>query len=326
LNCRFAALAARCLNARAPACGIAKPLTKFAANYCPEAAHLLGAGRASFDLFKCPAWPDLIATARELVPVYVHFPLAVGWGAGTAIDSETGTPAAWDRIASQLSATGTPLVNLHLAPPAVLCANRDAGGSAGPIGLGAVERLIVDVAGVVDRVGSSRVVLENDYESIGATVNPALRPETFHAVLNATDAGLLLDLAHAQLAARRLGVDPREYIESLPVSRLRELHVSGAQHLKPAWAGMLRAGGVDADAIDRFLERSVDGMCDHLPLTPDDWALTEWALERIRVGAWPRPWVVSLEYGGVGPWFASVTTESVLAHHLPRLAELLRRV
>jgi len=301
-------------------------VTKFAVNYCPEAARLVGTGCASFDLFKCPAWPDVIATARELSPVYVHFPLAVGLGTGTATDTETGTPAPWDRIASLLSDTGTPLVNLHLAPPAVLCADLAAGGAAGPTGPRAVDRLIADVAGVVDQVGSSRVVLENDYESIGGAVNPALLPETFHAVLNETGAGLLLDLAHAQLAARGLGLDVREYIESLPVARLRELHVSGVQHLEPVWAGVLRAGGVDACAIDRFLERSVDGLCDHLPLTPVGWALTEWALAQIRVGAWPRPWVVSLEYGGVGPWFASVTRESVLAHHLPRLGELLSPV
>ena len=293
-------------------------MTKLAVNYCPEVDHLLHAGRASFDLFKCPAWPDLIETASVSGPVYVHFPLAVGWGAGTAVDTENNAPADWDRIGSLLSSTGTPIVNLHLAPAAVLCAS-------GPPGA-AIDRLVADVSGVVARMGTTCVTLENDYESTGKTVNPALIPETFHEVLCETGAGLLLDLAHAQLAARRLGVAARAYIERLPLHRLREVHVSGVQRLEPTWASMLRSGGVDPSHIAQFLGHSVDGMCDHLPLTPSDWELTEWALAQVRTGVWPRPWVVSLEYGGVGPWFAPVTIQTVLAHHLPRLADLVSAI
>jgi hypothetical protein len=118
-------------------------------------------------------------------------------------------------------------------------------------------------------------------------------------------------------------MDARHYIESLPMDRLRELHVSGVQHLEPAWSHALHGAGVSPGEIDAFLARTVDGMCDHLPLTAPDWALTEWALARIRLGDWPRPWVVSLEYGGVGPWFAPVTDRRVLARDIPRLAVIV---
>jgi uncharacterized protein (UPF0276 family) len=297
--------------------------TKFAVNYCPEIAGLRQARRVSFDLVKCPAWPELVAAVLEESPAYVHLPLAVGWGIGGALDMETGEPADWDALESLLVATATPLVNLHLAPPHVLCTGNGDSGSTIRSTVPALDRLAADVAGVVACVGARRVALENDYESTRSSLNPGLLADTFQRVLGETGAGLLLDLAHARLAARRLGVGVRDYVESLPVSRLRELHVSGVQRLSPGWARVLQRGGVTCAEIDGFLERTIDGMCDHLPMTPADWELTQWALGRIECGAWARPWVVSLEYGGVGRWFGPVTNERILARDLPRLADMV---
>lgn len=61
---------------------------EFAVNYSLAAADLLREEQIQVDLFKCPAWPDLIAAAQEVHPVYVHFPLRVGAGINHAIDYE----------------------------------------------------------------------------------------------------------------------------------------------------------------------------------------------------------------------------------------------
>lgn len=53
---------------------------KFAVNYSTEGAELLRQGQIELDLFKCPAWPDLLPEARALRLAHVHFPLIVGSG------------------------------------------------------------------------------------------------------------------------------------------------------------------------------------------------------------------------------------------------------
>ena len=295
-----------------------------AVNYSPQAAALVRSARIDVDRFKCPAWSYTIESARRTLPIYVHLPLAVGSGAGHVIDAETHLPADLDRFEQILNETDSPLVNLHIASPADRAhRGHRAAPHSGPAD-GVVRRLIRDVASAIERFGAPRVALENDFESIGGSVDPALFPETIRTVLDETGAGLLLDLAHAQLAARRIGVDAREYIEALPVDRIREMHVSGVQPLKGRWGERLRRAGVDDAAIRDYLARSVDGLSDHLPMTEDDWTLVGWALNRLRTGAWSRPWIVSYEYGGVGPWFAPVTDEDTLERQIRRLSGLVR--
>lgn len=46
-------------------------------------------------------------------------------------------------------------------------------------------------------------------------------------VCNKYDVGLLLDLSHAKITAHNLGIPFKEYINALPLSRVREIHVNG---------------------------------------------------------------------------------------------------
>src|SRR5215211_7136556 len=75
-------------------------------NYSLELADLLKRDAVRVDRIKCADWPDMIADARKLRPVYVHFPLDAG--------SPTGRPANY-AVADQMAReTDTPYVNLHL--------------------------------------------------------------------------------------------------------------------------------------------------------------------------------------------------------------------
>ena len=86
------------------------------ANYSHKLRDLVACKLVRLDLFKTPAWPDLVAEAGELLPVNVHFPLTIGTGIGDALNSETNLPADWNLIERLLNTTATRFVNLHLAP------------------------------------------------------------------------------------------------------------------------------------------------------------------------------------------------------------------
>ena len=51
-----------------------------AVNYSPQAGELSRSGRADFDFFKCPNWPDVLRAAERERPAYVHFDTMAGQG------------------------------------------------------------------------------------------------------------------------------------------------------------------------------------------------------------------------------------------------------
>jgi len=86
------------------------------------------------------------------------------------------------------------------------------------------------------------------------------------AVLDAVDCGFLLDIAHARVSAHNLGFTGERYLRSLPLFRVREVHISGPR---------LGEGGM-YDA--------------HELLQDEDWEALNFVLART------EPEVVTLEY------------------------------
>src|SRR5208283_4841828 len=97
-------------------------------------------------------------------------------------------------------------------------------------------------------------------------------------IVRGAKVGFLLDLSHARLTARFLGLDEREYVSRLPVGRICELHLTGLGLLD----GRLR---------------------DHMPRKDVDWEMAQWAMGQIGAGRWSTPRMVACEYGGVGEKF-----------------------
>lgn len=262
---------------------------RIAVNYSPEAAALLDAGAVRFDLYKCPDWPDLVAQVQAQVPAYVHFPLMAGRSNLVSV----GLP----HVRELLAASSTFYVNTHLAPKASDFAGMPLTGCTPEQSAILVEAMHRDVRELVELFGAERVILENaNWDPNYEIPDAVLAPERITELVVQNDCGLLLDLAHAHMAAVHLGVDTRAYIEQMPLSRLRELHIAGTRY--------------DTDE---------GRLVDHFPMTEDDWLLADWALERIRGGAWPVPAIIALEYGGVGPGFGWRSQSDVLARDLPRL-------
>lgn len=261
-----------------------------AVNYSHEAAALLSQQRIRFDRFKTPPWPDMIAEARQYLPVQVHFELRAGRDALINTD--------WDAVEAFLIQTGTQYVNLHLSlhkneipkdlPPADLPRWTTAS-------------LIADVERAVARFGAERVIVENVPYRRGETkkTSACVLPGVISQVIRATRVGLLLDISHARISAASLGMPAGDYLRALPLDQLRELHFTGIH----TWED--------------------GGLMDHLPILPEDWPWLDWVLKGIREEGWGEPGLLAFEYGGVGKFFKDHSDINVLAEQVPMLAERL---
>jgi uncharacterized protein (UPF0276 family) len=292
---------------------------EFALNYSPQAADLLRAGKITIDRFKCPDWPDLVAEVQATYPIYVHFSLRAGPGKGDAVDTH-GQAADWGKVERLLMQTDTPLVNLHLAPLAEECPQIDPAAVDHASGEQVAEQMIRDVRGVVARFGAERVIVENDPGRVREIPRAALLPDTIRRVVEETGCGLLLDVSHARMAARDLGLDARAYLSGLPVAYTREVHITGIQRLVGRWLEMMRRADLGAETIQRYAGQ----MMDHLPLTAEDWEFVRWAAAELHRGAWGKPWVATFEYGGVNSLIGAVTDADALADQTPVLYALLK--
>lgn len=265
---------------------------QFALNYSPQAARALGSAAITLDRFKCPPWEDLTRDARALRPIYIHFPLRTG-----ALHK-----ADWAEVERWMRETDTPKVNLHLYVRA-----EDLPGVGDQPEEAARDRVraqfVRDLQELTQRFGAENVVAENvpfgrrsnDKHALSYCIEPAL----IHDVLKETDCGLLLDTAHATITARSLGLDPVAYIESLPLERTGEVHMTGVR---------------DTD----------NGLMDHLAFTEEDFRTAEAALTALRARR-ARPWVVTCEYGGVTPQFDWRSDYDVIVHDTTRLLTMVER-
>jgi uncharacterized protein len=257
---------------------------KFALNYSPEAAALIDEKCIDIDLYKCPDWDDLIATASQHRPVYIHFPLMTAYGREFDLD----------RVEKLRTQTQTPYINMHLGGRSSLF--NVALDETNETYADHLQQVIIDdVNKLVAKFGSENIILENlPWDPVYEIPLIAIRPSFIRHIIETTDCGLLLDLAHARIAAARIKMDVFDYIAQLPLDRLRELHVTGVYDD----SGYLR---------------------DHFPMTSEDWKLFEAAMEHIEAGKWRMPEIVACEYGGIGPMFEWRSKREVIAAEIPRM-------
>ncbi|MBN2007606.1 MAG: DUF692 family protein [Anaerolineae bacterium] len=294
----------------------------FAINFSHIAARLFDEGRIQVDRFKCPAWPEIINEVRSRYTFYVHCPLRVGMGTGDAKDTETGRPADWNKYTRFLEESAAPWVSLHMGPGPRDFPDVPTGSLAREHVTRVRDALLRDVAAVVKRFGPERVVVENLFGWNGHNLHACLLPDVIQTIIRETGCGFLLDLSHARMAARDLGMDEATYIGELPFDRIREMHITGLQCFGEPWLSRARQAGLSEEKIREF---AGEGVIDHLPMTADDWPVYTWAMDRIHAGDWTTPDIVAFEYGGVGGVFQVVTDETVLLEQAPRLYREIKR-
>jgi uncharacterized protein (UPF0276 family) len=192
--------------------------------------------------------------------------------------------------------TGTTLVNMHLHAtpkdfPDIPFASRSSEHRERVI-----DAMVRDVEAAGKEFGIDNIIVENlPTKPTDDGVHPlfcSVEAETVRTVIERTGCGLLLDIDHARISSSILGVDAREYVESLPVDRIGELHAAGIKR------------------IDGVLD-------DHQGFSQECWGYVDWAMERLKSGAWKTPDIFAFEYGGIGELFAWRSKEEVLAEQVP---------
>ena len=241
---------------------------KFAINFSHPARQLVEWGELSLDLWKCMPLPEVLAEAIHR-PCYVHLPHDVG--VPVFASAAPGSEGDWEQQHRLVEQTQTPWINVHLNARREWFTESES----------VEDRFVRNIGLLAARYGAHRICAENVVyrgES-GAYRRESVEPEVIHRTLERTGASFLLDTAHARLSADELGIDPWTYIQSLPVDRLVELHVTGTDLHDGIWK-------------------------DSMIMSETDWELAERALAEIHAGRWARPWVVAFEYGGIGDKFA----------------------
>jgi hypothetical protein len=241
-------------------------VARLAVNDTPWSRRLLAAGDLDVDALETTG-PKTEGARADLpgVPLLLH---------NAVWDWSLGHPGALEQgdvmevTHARLARTRAPWLSVHVGFSAATVAYEDEMRPTSPR-LGRDELLttmVANVRGLAQRI-SVPLLLENlDLQPTGA-YDHVCEPAFLRELLAATDAWLLLDLAHAQVSAARLGLDVEGYLAGLPLERVRQLHVSG-----PRWRD-----GVLHDA--------------HEPLRARDVALLREVL------AETRPWALTLEYG-----------------------------
>jgi len=224
---------------------------KFALNYSREAAALVQAGRIEVDYFKLPAWPATILEATGIMPAYIHFPLKAGLGIADVYNTETHQLADLDRVEELLNQTRTPYVNIHLSPTIYDHPDIPVTTSYPPHINMITDFLLQDVLALTHRFGPERVIVESVYSHGGQELQPAYLPEVINTVVEESGCGFLLDISHTRLAAQDLGMDARRYISSLPLHRLREVHVTGIQLFDEKWIQHHKIGSRNGSGTQR---------------------------------------------------------------------------
>jgi len=118
---------------------------------------------------------------------------------------------------------------------------------------------------------------------------PYAEPEKISSLLNDNDVDLLLDISHAKVTALYRHWNIYEYLETLPLNRVREIHVNGS--------------GYDGYGLPDDT---------HQAMSDEDYALLYWVLER------SNPDIVTLEYIGLD----SESRELVLENLYNQLKQL----
>ena len=292
---------------------------QLAVNYSYPLLELAQDGQVQVDLYKCPAWLDLVNEIAEHGNVHIHFPLMTERDMDMPFNGETKTPADLHAIEALLKHSDSNLVNIHFAPltafyPEIAWDSTEQA----HIDM-VVEQALRAIKALTDRFGD-RVIVENVPDAGQIQLKLCTLPEVITQVIEESGAGFLFDIAHAQLAAIDLNMDTKAYIAGLPTHRTQELHITGVQTVTQTLLDRFNAAGLEHTLFHRFLDKKLD----HLPITDADWQLLDWAFTQIHDGHWATPEVVSLEYGGVGDYWGVLAEKNILAEQVPRLYRLIQ--
>lgn len=202
-----------------------------------------------------PAGIQDLVLIGQAVPLILH-------GTGLSLGSAEGLdPERLEHVARVVEAVRPPWFSEHIA------FTRAHGVEIGhlaplPFNREAVDVVAANVEALRRAVPGVPILLENIAYTLDLPGPEMSEAEFVREVIEATDAGLLLDLENVHANSVNHGYDPLEHLERLPLDRVVEVHLAG---------GVMRNGQY-ADSHTR-------------PVPEESWALLEWLAPRADVRA-----------------------------------------
>ena len=238
---------------------------KLTCNDSPPLRFLLEQGEVGLDFFKVGRLEELEA-ALFYRPVLIH----VGFGIGDTVATYAGFD--WNGLNALVKRSGSPHVAVHLEVSTHNWQGADLRVQNRAEVLQITEQLTALCRFLRDRLECPLLLENMDY--MGSELKPgygvfraSVKPALMWQLVETVGVGVLLDLAHLRVTAYHLGLDVYALARSLPLDKVREIHVSG-----PTF-------------IDGLGLRD-----DHQELAEADYELLEWVLTQTNAE------IVTLEY------------------------------
>ena len=258
-------------------------MPKLFVNYSPALAELAAAGETLFDGIEVGPWFSL-EKIKGLKKEYEHWPFqfhSSGYLSGYA-----GFSKKLKKLKTYHECTHSRWVTLHieLLPYYIFAAGWHLGVYLPPPNAEKRKKAFLRRLAEVKKNMDIPILLENMAALPGSKYAFAASPETISEMLQKSGCGLLLDLPHARVAAAYQGLEVKDYLQRLPLDKVKQIHVSGPE---------LKNGIL----WDR-----------HEIMQAEDYALLEWALKH------SSPEILTLEY---------IREETALREQLSRLRQLI---
>lgn len=234
-------------------------------NYSASLVELIHINEAPIDGIEVGPW----FTPQKIGQLQKEFPaLRFYFHAGGLIWRYPSLDGALPRLREYLAHFQDPWVSLHieLLPLLIYLLGSRLGLNLPPPKPERVRSKLVNQIASLKEALDVPIILENLASLPAKKYAYAALPATIREIVEGTGSGLLLDLAHARVAASYQAMEVELYLEKLPLERVKQIHISGPR---------IRGGHLQ-DA--------------HEPLCKEDYALLKWALQRT------RPQIVTLEY------------------------------
>lgn len=238
---------------------------KLTANYSEALAKLIHSNDAPIDGIEVGPWfaPVKIRHLQNELP-----DLPFQFHASSFITRYKYQPGALNRLSEYLAVTQSQWVSLHveLLPVVVYVLSSRIGLHLSPLDVERTKSRFIRVLSKAKNELGLPVILENLPSLPHKKYAYAANPLEIKDIVETTDSGFLLDIAHARVAASYQGMNVELYLEKLPLERTIQIHISGVRNK------------------NGYLKDTHETMQD------EDYAILNWILER------SKPKVVTLEY------------------------------
>lgn len=201
--------------------------------YGPGVAEFFDGFSAAVDYVEVPFEqlrhsPGLIAELQEIAPVYLH---CASLSLAGFVEPAFETVSA---VAAMASALHTPWIGEHLAFISAAALDDAASKPAHTLSyticpqlsMEVVERVAANITALQPQLPAP-LILENPPQYFTVPGSTMSMSEFVAAVLERSEADLLLDLTHFLITSLNMGADPIQDLERLPLERVVEVHISG---------------------------------------------------------------------------------------------------